>query len=74
MKRMQTSEQVIRPRTVERLVAGKATSDGAGVKLTRVLTQGLQHRLDPFLVLLGQCLHQVLDHVVHVQRHQHALE
>ena len=40
-----------RPRTVERLVAGKATSDGAGVKLTRVLTQDLQRRLDPFLML-----------------------
>ncbi len=40
-----------RLRTVERLVAGKATSDGAGVKLTRVLTQDLQRRLDPFLML-----------------------
>jgi quercetin 2,3-dioxygenase len=40
-----------RPRTVERLVAGQATSDGAGVKLTRVLTHTLQQRLDPFLML-----------------------
>jgi quercetin 2,3-dioxygenase len=39
------------PRRVERLVAGQATSDGAGVKLTRVLTQPLQQRLDPFLML-----------------------
>lgn len=38
-------------RKVERLVAGQATRDGAGVKLTRVLTQDLQHRLDPFLML-----------------------
>ncbi len=38
-------------RTIERLMAGQATSDGAGVKLTRVLTQNLQHRLDPFLML-----------------------
>jgi hypothetical protein len=38
-------------RTVERLVAGKETSDGAGVRLTRVLTQDLQRRLDPFLML-----------------------
>ena len=44
-------EVVTRPREVERLVAGMATSDGAGVKLTRVLTQNLQHRLDPFLML-----------------------
>lgn len=44
-------ERVEQPRRVERLVAGVATSDGAGVKLTRVLTSDLQHRLDPFLML-----------------------
>lgn len=38
-------------RGVERLVQGVATSDGAGVRLTRVLTQDLQRRLDPFLML-----------------------
>ena len=38
-------------RTVERIVRGVPTSDGAGVKLTRVLTQDLQRRLDPFLML-----------------------
>lgn len=38
-------------RTVEQLIEGIATSDGAGVKLTRVLTGKLQHRLDPFLML-----------------------
>jgi len=38
-------------RPVERLVPGQATSDGAGVKLTRLLTQDLQKRLDPFLML-----------------------
>jgi redox-sensitive bicupin YhaK (pirin superfamily) len=32
-------------------VRGQPTSDGAGVKLTRVLTQPLQQRLDPFLML-----------------------
>ena len=42
---------VTQPRSIERLVAGQPTSDGAGVKLTRVLTQDLQHRLDPFLML-----------------------
>lgn len=42
---------VTRPRTVERQVAGMATSDGAGVRLTRVLTQPLQRRLDPYLML-----------------------
>jgi len=44
-------ERVAQARGVERLVAGQATSDGAGVKLTRVLTQPLQRRLDPFLML-----------------------
>jgi redox-sensitive bicupin YhaK (pirin superfamily) len=44
-------EAVTRPRPVERVVAGTPTSDGAGVKLTRVLTQPLQRRLDPFLML-----------------------
>ena len=38
-------------RRVERLVQGQATSDGAGVKLVRLLTQDLQRRLDPFLML-----------------------
>ncbi len=45
------AETVARPRSVERLIAGQPTSDGAGVKLTRVLTQPLQRRLDPFLML-----------------------
>jgi redox-sensitive bicupin YhaK (pirin superfamily) len=40
-----------RSRQVERLVKGQPTSDGDGVKLTRVLTQPLQKRLDPFLML-----------------------
>ena len=38
-------------RGVERVVRGQAASDGDGVKLTRVLTQPLQRRLDPFLML-----------------------
>ncbi|MEP6502435.1 MAG: pirin family protein [Betaproteobacteria bacterium] len=47
-----TPDAVVRnPRTVERLVVGQPTSDGDGVKLTRVLTQPLQRRLDPFLML-----------------------
>jgi len=45
------AESVSRSRSVEQLVPGVPTSDGAGVKLTRVLTQDLQQRLDPFLML-----------------------
>ena len=40
-----------RSRGVERVVRGQPTSDGDGVKLIRVLTQPLQQRLDPFLML-----------------------
>jgi hypothetical protein len=46
-----TNPAITQSRTVERLVVGRSTSDGAGVKLTRVLTQDLQRRLDPFLML-----------------------
>src|ERR1700712_2258712 len=45
------SSTLHRSRRVERVVAGQPTSDGAGVKLTRLLTQPLQRRLDPFLML-----------------------
>jgi quercetin 2,3-dioxygenase len=47
----QASPRITSARSVERLVAGQATSDGDGVKLVRVLTQNLQRRLDPFLML-----------------------
>ncbi|MBI5890366.1 MAG: pirin family protein [Nitrosomonadales bacterium] len=46
-----TLETLQQSRTVERIVEGVATSDGAGVSLTRVLSGKLQHRLDPFLML-----------------------
>ncbi|MEY4592416.1 MAG: hypothetical protein RIR18_1311 [Pseudomonadota bacterium] len=42
---------VTQSRQLERIYAGVPTSDGAGVKLTRVLTSRLQQRLDPFLML-----------------------
>jgi redox-sensitive bicupin YhaK (pirin superfamily) len=46
-----TIATALRSRSVERTVRGQPTSDGAGVRLTRVLTQPLQRRLDPFLML-----------------------
>jgi len=46
-----TQETLMQSRKVERVVEGIATSDGAGVSLTRVLTGKLQRRLDPFLML-----------------------
>ena len=51
MSSLATPHPVAVSRTIERLVTGQATSDGAGVKLSRILTQDLQHRLDPFLML-----------------------
>ena len=46
-----TTATTFASRAVERVVRGQAASDGDGVKLTRVLTQPLQKRLDPFLML-----------------------
>jgi len=46
-----TQIKPVQSRKIERLSEGSATSDGAGVKLTRVLTGKLQRRLDPFLML-----------------------
>ncbi len=58
-------------RTVERLVAGQATSDGAGVKLNRVLTQNLQRRLDPFLMLDAFGSDQPNDYIAGFPDHPH---
>lgn len=58
-------------RAVERLVTGQATSDGAGVKLTRVLTQNLQHRLDPFLMLDAFGSDKADDYIAGFPDHPH---
>ncbi|NDP38283.1 MAG: pirin family protein [Rhodoferax sp.] len=58
-------------RTVERLITGQATSDGAGVKLTRVLTQDLQQRLDPFLMLDAFGSDQPDDYIAGFPDHPH---
>lgn len=44
-------DSVLQTRTVEQMIVGRPTSDGAGVKLTRVLGLSLHRRLDPFLML-----------------------
>jgi redox-sensitive bicupin YhaK (pirin superfamily) len=51
MTQVTSEDKVTIPRAVERIVLGKETSDGAGVRLTRVLTHDLQRRLDPYLML-----------------------
>ena len=42
---------VNRPRRVEHVSYGEQTTDGAGVKLRRVIDKDLHRRLDPFLML-----------------------
>jgi quercetin 2,3-dioxygenase len=44
-------ETTVTSRTLQRVLEGMATSDGAGVKLRRSLGQGQGARLDPFLML-----------------------
>jgi len=48
---MSTNSNSFQGRRIEQQVIGQATRDGDGVKLTRVLTQAHQKRLDPFLML-----------------------
>ena len=69
--RTPTTAPVTHPRRVERLVAGQPTSDGAGVKLTRVLTQPLQRRLDPFLMLDAFGSDQPGDYIAGFPDHPH---
>ena len=45
------TQGVSKARGVERVIAGQYVMDGAGVKINRVLTNTLQRRLDPFLML-----------------------
>ena len=58
-------------RTLERRVRGQATTDGAGVKLTRVLTQDLQQRLDPFLMLDHFASDDPNDYIAGFPNHPH---
>ncbi|MEI7783828.1 MAG: pirin family protein [Betaproteobacteria bacterium] len=60
-----------RPRRIERLITGQRTSDGAGVKLTRVLTNDLQQRLDPFLMLDAFGSDQADDYIAGFPDHPH---
>ncbi|MFY7865359.1 pirin family protein [Roseateles sp.] len=66
-----TTQTLRQPRAVERLIAGQATSDGAGVKLTRVLTQNLQRRLDPFLMLDAFGSDKADDYIAGFPDHPH---
>lgn len=66
-----TSARIHQTRTVERLVEGVATSDGAGVSLTRVLTGKLQRRLDPYLMLDAFGSDDPADYIAGFPDHPH---
>ena len=71
MTQQVTNERVTRGRGVERLVSGQATTDGAGVKINRILTQPLQRRLDPFLMLDAFGSDKPGDYIAGFPEHPH---
>ena len=64
-------ESVARPRGVERVIAGQFVMDGAGVKINRVLTNTLQRRLDPFLMLDAFGSDKAGDYIAGFPEHPH---
>ena len=42
--------QMLKPRAIKRIIHGTPTSDGAGVKLTRIIGTPALSELDPFLL------------------------
>jgi quercetin 2,3-dioxygenase len=66
-----SAEPVAASRTVERLLAGQRASDGAGVRLNRLLAQPLQRRLDPFLMLDAFLSDDPDDYVAGFPEHPH---
>jgi len=65
------STGVARPRGVERVISGQFVMDGAGVKINRVLTQTLQRRLDPFLMLDAFGSDKAGDYIAGFPEHPH---
>ena len=63
--------RVTQARGVERLVQGQDTQDGAGVRLTRVLSHDLQERLDPFLMLDAFGSENPGDYIAGFPNHPH---
>jgi redox-sensitive bicupin YhaK (pirin superfamily) len=65
------TQPITQARHLERLVRGQDTSDGAGVKLKRVLTHDLQQRLDPFLMLDAFGSDKPGDYIAGFPEHPH---
>ena len=66
-----TAKRLGAARGVERLVNGQFVMDGAGVKINRVLTQSLQRRLDPFLMLDAFGSDKPGDYIAGFPEHPH---
>jgi quercetin 2,3-dioxygenase len=65
------ADGVRRSREIERQVTGRPTSEGAGVRVTRVLTSELQRRLDPFLLLDAFRSDDPRDYIAGFPEHPH---
>ena len=71
MTQLVTAASVRQGRGVERLVNGQFVTDGAGVKINRVLTNTLQRRLDPFLMLDAFGSDKPGDYIAGFPEHPH---
>ena len=65
------TRNVSKARGVERVIAGQYVMDGAGVKINRVLTNALQRRLDPFLMLDAFGSEEAGDYIAGFPEHPH---
>ncbi|HEX9174524.1 MAG TPA: pirin family protein [Telluria sp.] len=66
-----SAARVATARSVERVIGGQFVMDGAGVKINRVLTQPLQRRLDPFLMLDAFGSDKPGDYIAGFPEHPH---
>jgi redox-sensitive bicupin YhaK (pirin superfamily) len=65
------AEHVEHSRRIERVLGGQFVMDGAGVRINRVLTQPLQRRLDPFLMLDAFGSDEAGDYIAGFPEHPH---
>jgi quercetin 2,3-dioxygenase len=67
----QQVDRISTSRRIERVLGGNFVMDGAGVKINRVLTQPLQRRLDPFLMLDAFGSDKAGDYIAGFPEHPH---
>jgi hypothetical protein len=71
MTQQLAAESVTNARSIERIIGGQFVMDGAGVKINRILTQPLQRRLDPFLMLDAFGSDKPGDYIAGFPEHPH---